>query len=133
MLPVAAAGIVDEWPNVTHICRVTRTRRVRKQGVWKPPEKEIAWLIASLPPLDASPEALLRANRGHWGIEIMHRNKDVTLGEDAYTNKSDNAPRNVFSLLGFVLKILKSVSPSPIRAIEQFQDDRNKVIALFSG
>jgi len=63
----------------------------------------------------------------------MHRNKDVILGEDGYTNRSDNAPRNIFSLIGFALKILKSVSPSPTRAIEQFQDDRNKALRLFSG
>ena len=33
----------------------------------------------------------------------MHRNKDVILGEDGYTNRCDNAPRNIFSLTGFVL------------------------------
>jgi hypothetical protein len=38
-----------------------------------------------------------------------------------------------FSLIGFALKILKSVSPSATRAIEQFQDDRNKALRLFSG
>ena len=43
------------------------------------------------------------------------------------------APRNIFSLTGFVLKILKSVAPSPTRAIEHFQDDRNRAIRLFSG
>jgi hypothetical protein len=63
----------------------------------------------------------------------MHRDKDVTLGEDGYTNRSDNAPRNVFSLLAFALKILKSVSSSPIRAIEYFQDDRNRLLRLFTG
>ena len=65
--------------------------------------------------------------------QIMHRNKDVILGEDGYTNRCDNAPRNIFSLTGFVLKILKSVSSSPTRAIERFQDDRNRAIRLFSG
>ena len=63
----------------------------------------------------------------------MHRNKDVILGEDGYANRCDNAPRNIFSLTGFVLKILKSVAPSPTRAIEHFQDDRNRAIRLFSG
>jgi transposase-like protein len=38
-----------------------------------------------------------------------------------------------FSLIGFALKVLKSVSPSPTRAIEQFQDDRNKALRLFAG
>ena len=33
----------------------------------------------------------------------------------------------------FVLKILKSVAPSPTRAIEHFQDERNRAIRLFSG
>jgi len=60
----------------------------------------------------------------------MHRNKDVILGEDGYTNRCDNAPRNIFSLTGFVLKILKFVSHSPTRAIEHFQDNKNRAIHL---
>jgi hypothetical protein len=89
-------------------------------------------LITSLPACEASPKAILQINRGHWGIEIMHRNKDVILGEDGYTNRFGNAPRNIFSLTGFVVKILKSVSPSPTRAMEPFQDDKNRAIRLFS-
>ena len=64
--------------------------------------------------------------RGTSRRQFTDRNKDVILGEDGYTNRSDNAPRNIFSLIGFALNILKSVSPSPTRAIEQFRDDRNK-------
>lgn len=94
---------------------------------------EVVYLITSLSAQDAPPQALLKFNRGHWGIEIMHRDKDVTLGEDGYTNRSDNAPRNVFTILCFARKILKSVSPSLTRAIEQFQDDRNRAIRLFAG
>ena len=63
----------------------------------------------------------------------MHRHKDVTLGEDGYTNRRGHAPRNVFTILCFVLKILKSVQPSPTRAIDWFQDDRNRAIRLFAG
>ena len=133
VLPAKAAGIEEDWPSVKHICRVTRSRQVRKHGAWKSPEAEVVYLIASLQAADAAPEALLRVNRGHWGIEIMHRNKDVILGEDGYTNRSDNAPRNIFSLLAFTLKVLKSISSSPTRAIEQFQDDRSKVLRLFAG
>jgi hypothetical protein len=132
-LPTEAAGIEQDWPSVKHICRVTRFRQGKKNGQWKAPEEEVAYLIARFPDGEASPEALLSANRGHWGMEIMHRNKDVILGEDAYTNRSDDAPRNIFSLIGFALKILKSVSPSPTRAIEQFQDDRNKAMRLLAG
>jgi hypothetical protein len=132
VLPAQAAGIENDWPSVKQVCRVTRFRQGMKNGRWKEPEEEVVYLIARFPGGEASPQALLNANRGHWGIEIMHRNKDVILGEDGYTNKSDEAPRNVFSLIGFALKILKSVSPSPTRAIERFQDDRNKALRLFA-
>jgi len=134
VLPAQAAGIGQDWPSARQICRVTRYRQGKKNGQWKKAEQEIVYLIARFPDgVEATPEELLAANRGHWGIEIMHRNKDVILGEDGYTNRSDNAPRNVFSLIGFALKILKSVSPSPTRAIEQFQDDKNKALRLLAG
>ena len=133
MLPAEAAGIGEDWPTVKHICRVRRTRQRKTRGAWKPPEQEVVYLISSLRAAEAAPEALLRVNREHWGIEIMHRDKDVILGEDGYTNRSDNAPRNVFSLLAFTRKILKSVADSQTRAIELFQDDRNKLLRLFTG
>ncbi|MGA8159115.1 MAG: ISAs1 family transposase, partial [Rhodoplanes sp.] len=132
VLPTEAAGIQGEGPTVRQICRVIRSRQVKKNGEWQKPQHEVVYLVSSLPAA-ASPQALLGVNRDHWRIEIMHRNKDVILGEDGYTNRCDNAPRNIFSLTGFVLKILKSVAPSPTRAIEHFQDDRNRAIRLFSG
>ena len=83
---------------------------------------------ACLPP----PRDRLCANRDHWRIEIRHRNKHVILGEDGYTNRSDNAPRNIFFPAGFVLKVLKSVSDSPTRAVKHFQYDKNRAIWLLS-
>jgi hypothetical protein len=67
------------------------------------------------------------------GIEIMHRDKDVILGEDGYTNRLDNAPRNLCSLIGFALKILKTISRFTTPAIEHFQDDRNRAVRVFSA
>ena len=45
---------------------------------------------------------------------MVHRNKDVILGEDSYANRCDNAPRNIFSSPASFSK-LKSVAPSPTR------------------
>jgi predicted transposase YbfD/YdcC len=132
VLPAIAAGIEKDWPSVQHICRVTRFRQGKKNGEWKDPKEEVVYLIASLEAGEAAPEALLCANRGHCGIEISIETR-ASLGEDACTNRSHNAPRNIFSLIGFALKILKSVSPLPTRSIKQFQDDRNKALRLFSG
>jgi hypothetical protein len=81
VLPAQAADITQEWPTVSQICRVTRSRQRRVKGVWQE-QQETAYLITSLTQDEASPEYLLNLNRKHWGIEIMHRNKDVMLGED---------------------------------------------------
>jgi predicted transposase YbfD/YdcC len=133
VLPVQAAGITQDWPTVSQICRVTRSRQRRVKGMWQEPQQEIAYLITSLTKDEASPEDLLNLNRKHWGIEIMHRNKDVMLGEDGYTNRLDNAPRNVFSLTGLALKVLRCVSPSPTRAIEHFQDNRSRATQMIAA
>ena len=110
------AGVDDEWPTVRQICRVTRWRPRKVNGKWREPKLAIVHRIASRSAEEASPQVLLKFNRAPWGIEIRHRHKDVTLGEDGYTNRSDPAPP--MSSLGFVLKTLKSVQPSPTRAIE---------------
>ena len=69
VLPANAAGIENDWSSVKHICRVTRFRQGKKNGQWNEPEKEVVYLIARFPNGEASPEALLSANRGHWGVD----------------------------------------------------------------
>jgi hypothetical protein len=46
---------------------------------------------------------------------VDHEDCGVIFREDGYTNRGDNAPRNIFSLIAFALKFLKSISPSPAR------------------
>ena len=59
----------------------------------------------------------------------LHRNKDVTLGEDAYTNRKDHAPRNIFTFNAIVLELAAYLELSPKIAIERCQDDKNLAIA----
>ncbi len=61
-------------------------------------------------------------------FETMHRNKDVTLGEDRHTNRSDHAPQNIFTLTSGTLTLLKRIAKSPPRAIELVQDDRGTAV-----
>ena len=120
------------WPSVRQIARVDRTREFTKKGK-RVIENETAWLITSLSADEASPQALLSYNRQHWRIENnLHRNKDVALGEDGYTNRKDHAPRNIFSLNNLVLFIFKTSGLTPRKAIESFQDDKNRAVRLFS-
>ncbi len=62
----------------------------------------------------------------------MHRDKDVTLGEDRYTNRSDHAPQNIFTLTSGTLTLLKRIAKSPTRAIEWIQDNRGKAVKLIA-
>jgi len=123
-----------EWPAVGCIVRVTRerepvgdgriARRWRKKG-------KTAWLTGSLPPND--PKLVLSLNRDRWRIEIMHRDRDVALGEDRYTNRLDHAPRNIFTLLGSTRTLLKRIATSPTRSVEMIQDDRDGALRFLNG
>jgi len=121
----------NAWPTVRCIARVIRNRQHVRAGNVTKVETETAYLISSLK--TATPETILRLNRNHWQIEIMHRDKDVTMREDGYTNRFDHAPRNIFALTSAAITLLKRISKSPTRAIEMLQDKRGKAVALIAG
>jgi len=87
-----------------------------RQGQTVKTETETIYLISSLNSPD--PKYVLQLNRDHWKIEIMHRDKDVLLGEDRYTNRSGHPPRNIFTLTSAARTLLKRIAKSPTRAIE---------------
>jgi len=93
----------------THLPRHA-LRQGKKNGQWNEPEKEVVYLIARFPNGEASPKRSC-APIAAIGHRDHASNKDVILGEDGYTNRSDEAPRNIFSLIGFALKILNPSRP----------------------
>tara|TARA_B100001175_G_C19386388_1_gene579170 strand:+ start:638 stop:1030 length:393 start_codon:yes stop_codon:yes gene_type:complete len=121
----------NAWPTIRCIARVTRNRQHIRAGIVIKSETEITYLISSM--THATPETILRLNRNHWQIEIMHQDKDVTMGEDHYTNRSDHAPRNIFALTSAAITVLKRISKSPTQAIELVHDNRGKAVALIAG
>jgi len=62
----------------------------------------------------------------------MHRDKDVCLGEDGYTNRLGHAPRNIFTLTSAVRTLLKQIHASPTMATEIVQDTRSKAVRLIA-
>ena len=120
------------WPSVRTIARITRKREHVRVGniVKTETETETAYLITSL--LQPNPKHILNLNRNHWRIETMHRDKDVTLGEDRYTNRSGHAPSNIFTLTSAARTLLKRISSSPTRAIKMVQDNRQNAIRFLS-
>jgi predicted transposase YbfD/YdcC len=132
LLPADALSehIRTAWPSVRTVVRITREREHIRAGRPVKRETETVYLITSL--AQPTPEYILRLNRKHWQVETMHRDKDVILGEDRYTNRSDNAPRNIFSLTSAARTLLKRISKSPTRAIETVQENRQKAIRFIS-
>ena len=91
------------WPHMAQVCRVER--EVIRKGETK---REVAYLITSLRPDEASPERLLELNRGHWGIENrLHHVRDVTLGEDASQVRKGAAPQVMAALRNTVIGLLR--------------------------
>ncbi len=74
----------------------------------------------------------MSVNRSHWRIEAMHRDKDVTPGEDRHTNRLDHASQNIFTLTSATRAVPKRISNSPTRAIEAFQTSRTTAIRFLA-
>ncbi len=108
--------------NPLHRSPGAQARPVREGRVTRT-ERETIYLITSLP--GATSKRIMSVNRGHWRIEAMHRDKDVTPGEDRHTNRLDHAPQNIFTLTSATRTVLRRISNSPTRAIEAFQTRQN--------
>ncbi len=93
-------------------------------------ERETIYLITSLP--GATPKRIVSVNRSHWRIEAMHRDRDVTPGEDRHTNRLDHAPQNIFTLTSATRTVLRRISNSPTRAVEAFQTSRTTAIRFLA-
>ncbi len=118
----SARRCASHWPTIRFIACLERRRDHVRGGRVTRTERETIYLITSLP--RATPKRIMSVNRSHWRIEAMHRDKDVTPGEDRHTNCLDHAPQDIFTLTGTTHTVLKRISNSPTRAIETFQTSR---------
>ena len=68
-----------DWPGFSLAYRIERERRIGGEV-----KIEVSYGIASQTREACPAAAMLKQNRGHWGIEnSLHYRRDVTLGEDA--------------------------------------------------
>jgi predicted transposase YbfD/YdcC len=106
-----------KWPWLRQWCRLTRTRTDKKTGKTT---VEVVYFITSLPPSMASPAMLLKLIRDHWSIEnLLHRNRDMLLKEDASTVRKNNAPQALAACRNTTLQRLTQQHTSPTIAIER--------------
>lgn len=88
------------WPGLRTIAMVISWRQLNGRTT-----AETRYYITSLPN-DAA--RILRAARGHWGIEnALHWVLDLAMGEDKSRIRKDHAPQNMAGLRRIALTLLK--------------------------
>ncbi len=129
-LPLNQPEMCKSWPTIRFIARLERRRDHVRRGCVTRTERKTIYLITSLP--RATPKRIVSVNRSHRRIETMHRDKDVTFGEDRHTNRLDHAPQDIFTLTSATRTVPKRISNSPTRAIETFQTSRTTAIRFLA-
>lgn len=74
--------------------------------------REIVYGITSVPASHATPEQILRDNRGHWSIESCHYIIDWNYDEDRSQIRSGFGPENITRLRRFAIGLLKNKKQS---------------------
>jgi predicted transposase YbfD/YdcC len=106
------AYLQADWPGVTHVARLTRSRLEKDKT-----SLEVAYLIAILPPGSDAPPLLLALNRGHWGIEnSLHYVRDVTFVEDHSRVRTGHAPQLLAACRNLAITLLRRSGSSHIAA-----------------
>ncbi len=133
-------GLVN-YPGVRQIARLIRCREPLKKGpddagTGEKDCTETVYLITSLDAGAASPEELLRLNRGHWAVESLNRRqRDCVYGEDACLTRTGNGPANRASLDNIALAVIfanRREAESLAETRRRLQLDRSEAIAALT-
>jgi len=93
------------WPYAKQVFRVER-HVTKLDGTFR--STETVYGITSLSKEKASPEELLKYNRGHWCIENrVHWVRDVTFDEDRSQVRKRNGAQMMASLRNVALSVLR--------------------------
>jgi predicted transposase YbfD/YdcC len=91
---------LNEWKDLTSICRVTRIYEEKGES-----KSEVRYFISSL---SAGAKRLAQAVRGHWGVENgLHWVLDMAFDDDRNRTLEGDAPENLATLRRWVLSLLR--------------------------
>ena len=93
------------FPHIGQAFMVERTTIKKNTGKQS---KDVAYGITSKNPKEASPEQVLKDNRGHWSIESHHYIIDWNFQEDLSRIRTGYGPENITRLRRFAISIIKS-------------------------
>ena len=96
------------WPHLAQVCRVERRRTLLRGGRVVKREVEVTYVVSSAPPERAGARDLLRALRGHWGIENkIHWVRDVVFDEDRCQVRTGAAPQAFAACRSLALALIR--------------------------
>lgn len=123
------AGYLD-WPGHAQVMHIERTWHEHGQH-----KRSLHYGITSLTPAAADPAHLLALKRGHWGIEnLLHRGKDVNLGEDASLIHAGQGPRVMALLRDSAVNLLHLAGITHIAAcLRRHSQHPERAVALVVG
>jgi predicted transposase YbfD/YdcC len=94
-----------DFPHVGQAFMIERQSIRKKTGQIS---QEIVYGITSIPVDQATPEQVLRDNRGHWRVESCHYIIDWNYDEDRSQIRTGFGPENITRLRRFAIGLLKS-------------------------
>ena len=97
-----------DFPYVRQAFMVERASIDKKAGKTR---CEVIYGITSTPADQADPEAVLKDNRGHWGVESCHYIIDWNYDEDRGQIRAGFGPENITRLRRFAIGLLKTRKP----------------------
>jgi len=101
----SALNAYVDFPHVGQVFLIERETLIKKTGELR---CETALGITSRTAQEASPQRVLRTNRGHWSIESVHHIIDWNYDEDRSRIRTGFGPENITRLRRFAIGILKS-------------------------
>lgn len=93
------------FPHVGQAFLIERQRTEKKTGQTS---CELAYGLTSRPPHEASPERVLKVNRGQWAFESCHYMLDWNYDEDRSRISTGYGPENITRLRRFAIGVIKS-------------------------
>lgn len=92
------------FPDVTRVFQVERRFTDLAGNLLS---REVVVGVTSMPKRTATPAAIARVLRAHWGIEALHHVRDTTFAEDASRVRTGSSPRAMATFRNTVISLLR--------------------------
>lgn len=126
---LGASTLAPRWQKAG-LCTLLCVIRLREKG--KVVSEEVSYYVSNKKPANqADANELFDAIRGHWGVEVMHHKRDVSLSEDDFRTSNARVSRLVGSLRTLVINLLESLGAKNMVAQLDFFADKFTTLIQF--